>query len=88
MVPQQMTQADKKLAKMRANPKDWSIEELMTLAKRFGVEWRQPGTSHVTFAKAGHQPLTVPAHKPVKPIYVKKFIALLEAIGENYEKEN
>jgi hypothetical protein len=46
---------------------------------------RQPGTSHVTFSYSGLPPLTVPAHKPIKPIYVIKFVALLEMIGEKYE---
>jgi hypothetical protein len=27
-------------------------------------------------------PLTVPAHKPIKPIYVMRFVDLLETIGE------
>jgi len=35
---------------MRNNPLDWQIETLKDIAKRFGIDWRQPGTSHVTFA--------------------------------------
>jgi len=76
-----MTKAEKLLARMRASPRDWSIEDLKTLAKRNGVDWRQPGTSHVTFSFPGLQPLTVPAQKPLKPIYVMKFVALIDAIG-------
>ena len=77
-----MTKAEKLLARMRNSPRDWSIEELKTLARRYGLDWRQPGTSHVTFSHSGLPPLTVPAHKPIKPIYVMKFLALLELIGE------
>ena len=66
---------------MRNSPRDWTIEDLKTLAKRHGVDWRQPGTSHVTFSHSASPPLTVPARKPIKPIYVTKFIALLEMIG-------
>lgn len=82
----QMSRIDKQLDRMRHNPRDWDIEDLKTLAKRFAVDWRQPGTSHVTFSVAGQIPVTVPAHKPVKPIYVKKFIALLDTIGAQDEK--
>jgi hypothetical protein len=77
-----VTRAEKLLAKMRASPRDWSIDDLKTLAKRHGIDWRQPGTSHVTFSYPGLPPLTVPAHKPIKPIYVLRFVALLDAIGE------
>jgi hypothetical protein len=76
-----MTVAGKLLARMRNNPRDWSIEDLKTLAKRHGLDWRQPGTSHVTFSHPGQPPLTVPSHKPIKPIYVMKFIELLDALG-------
>ena len=81
-----MTKIEKLLDRMRTNPRDWSIEDLKILAKRFSIDWRQPGTSHVTFSVAGHIPVTVPAHKPVKPIYIKKFLALLDAIGAKDEK--
>lgn len=81
-----MSKADKLLARMRANPRDWSIEDLKVLARRHHVDWRQPGTSHVTFSFPGRSPVTVPAHKPVKPVYIKKFLALLDAIGAKDEE--
>lgn len=73
-----MKRAEKILEKMKNNPRDWRIEDLKTLARAFGIGWEQPGTSHVTFRKerAGH--VSVPAHKPIKPIYIKKFIQLIE----------
>lgn len=76
-----MTKADKTLARMRNNPKGWSIAELKTMASRHGVEWRQPGTSHVTFSYPNVVPLTVPAHKPVKPIYIKRFLEMIDLTG-------
>jgi hypothetical protein len=45
----------------------------------------QPGTSHVTFIRTGLEPVTVPAHKPVKPIYVRRFLALIDKIGEHHD---
>ena len=76
-----MTQVEKLLARMRNDPWDWTIEDIKTLAKRYGVDWRQPGSSHVTFSYPGLVPITIPAHKPVKPIYVNRFLALLDGIG-------
>ena len=77
-----MTKAEKILARMRNNPRDWAIDDLKALAARYGIDWRQPGTSHVTFSKPGTVPLTVPTHKPIKPIYVTRFIALIDSIGD------
>lgn len=76
-----MSKADKLLARMRNNPRDWSIDDLKTLAERYRVDWRQPGTSHVTFSAQGVVPLSVPAHKPIKPVYVKRFVMLLDSLG-------
>ena len=84
-----MAKAEKLLIRMRSNPRDWSIDDLKVLARRYEMDWRQPGTSHVTFTALGQVPVTVPAHKPVKPIYVRKFLALLDAMGvANEENEN
>lgn len=75
-----MTSAGKKLDAMRTNPRDWRIDDLKTVARRHGVEWEQPGTSHVTFRAPGGGKVTVPAHKPIKPIYVRQFVALIDSL--------
>jgi hypothetical protein len=80
-----MTKVEKILARMRNNPRDWNIEDLKALALRHGVDWRQPGTSHVTFTAHGIVPLTVPAHKPLKPIYVTRFVEMIDRIGNSDE---
>ncbi|QQS14688.1 MAG: hypothetical protein IPK81_11340 [Rhodospirillales bacterium] len=74
-----MVSADKRLERMRANPRgDWRIEDLKAVADRAGVAHRQPGTSHVTFRHSDGRRLTVPARKPIKPVYVRLFVALME----------
>lgn len=74
-----MGNAKKILAKMRNHPQDWRIEDLKTLADHFGVRYRQNGTSHVFFAFAqGYLP--VPAHRPIKPVYIRKFVSMLDAM--------
>jgi hypothetical protein len=76
-----MAGTDETLARMRVNPRDWRIEDLKTVARRYGVTWRQPGTSHVTFRAPSGAKVTVPARKPIKPVYVRQFIALIERLG-------
>ncbi len=80
-----MTAATKILARMRNNPTGWRIEDLRTVAARFKLEYRQPGTSHVTFRHPSGAKLTVPARKPIKPIYVKKFLELIDEVS--HEKD-
>jgi hypothetical protein len=78
-----MGKAEKLLERMRANPHDWRIDQLKTIADAFGIDYRQPGTSHVTFRHPSGAKLTVPAHRPIKPVYIKKFVFLVtEGIGE------
>ena len=82
-----MTKAEKLLDKMRHNPRDWRIEDLETLARRFGLGIRKSGGSHaVFFHVANGGMLTVPARRPIKPVYIKAFLALLDEVGENDEQ--
>jgi hypothetical protein len=81
-----MTAVEKKIAAMRANPRDWRIGDLQAVARRHGLTWDQPGTSHVTFRAPTGGKLTVPAHEPVKAIYVRLFVALIDSLeGEANE---
>ena len=78
-----MTTRDKLLRQMENNPAgDWKIETLQAVARQHGLEWRQPGTSHVTFRRQDGAKVTVPAHKPIKAVYIKQFIALIK--GEDH----
>lgn len=74
-----MTKAEKTLEKMRAHPRDWRIEELEAVAKRYGLTVRKPSGSHVIFQKPGVAlELSIPAHKPIKPIYVRRLVELID----------
>ncbi len=75
-----MSKAEKLLDKMRIHSQDWRIEDLETVASRMGLTIRKPSGSHVVFQKAGVAfSVSVPAHKPIKPIYVRRFIELIDA---------
>jgi len=73
-----MTAIDKTIAKMRQNPLGWRIEDLQSVAKRYGVKWRHGGGSHCVFEAPSGASLPVPARRPIKPVYIKQFLLLLE----------
>src|SRR5258708_16251774 len=65
---------------MRRNPRGWRIEELQVVAEENLVVWRRPGRggSHVIFSAPGvREIVSVPAKRPIKPIYIKQFVALI-----------
>ena len=80
-----MSSAAKLLAKMRRNPRDWRIEDLKVIANSLGVDHDQHGTSHVVFRHAQAGRLSVPARRPIKPVYVRLFVELLDKVGEPNE---
>jgi predicted RNA binding protein YcfA (HicA-like mRNA interferase family) len=78
-----MAKKAKLLAKLRNNPTNVSFEELDTLLRSYGFECRRPsGGSHYVY-KRGDDKLSVPRHKPIKTVYVKKAVTLIE----KYEDE-
>lgn len=82
-----MSKREKIVEKMRRNPQgDWRIEDLQTLAEAYGLEWVHDGGSHVVFRLVGWEHLTVPARRPIKPIYVKRLLAYIDTIAEEVEE--
>lgn len=77
-----MSKIQKQLEKMHNNPQNWRIEDLQVIANRLGLSYRQMGTSHMTFRSQLGIKLTVPVRKPIKPIYIKLFLELIETLGE------
>ena len=75
-----MTRAENLLRRMKANPRgDWTPSHVRTLARAYGVTVRQRGTSHAVLTNARRQYLTIPMHKPIKPVYIRHLVALIEA---------
>lgn len=74
-----MSSAEKILEKMRNNPQNWRIEHMETVARKFNINVRKAKGSHVVFEHDDWlELLSVPAHRPIKPIYVKKFVDLID----------
>lgn len=66
--------------RMRANPRDWRIEDLKVVAARYSIEYRQHGTSHVVFRHPAAGLLTVPSARPIKPVYIRRFLAMIDLV--------
>ena len=69
------------LVRMRENPRDWRIEDLEVLALHFALSVRKPGGSHVIFFHSQlPEMLSVPARRPIKPVYVRRFLAMIDEL--------
>lgn len=71
---------------MRRNPRDWRIEDLKIVARSLGIDHDQHGTSHAVFRHPIAGRLSVPAQRPIKPVYVRlsvDFISKLSEANEN-----
>ena len=81
-----MARADKLLAAMRANPRDWRIGDVATVCAGHGVDCSAPRNgSHYKIKHAAMTAiLTIPAHRPIKPVYIRDLVAYIDAVdGSN-----
>lgn len=78
-----MSKADKRLQKIRNNPKAVSFDDLDSVLRRFGFECGVPrsGSSHHVYSRKGSPPISVPYKRPyVHEKYVKEVLAILDEI--------
>jgi predicted RNA binding protein YcfA (HicA-like mRNA interferase family) len=73
-----MSKAHKILAAMENNPLDWQMDQVETVAKAFGLMVHRPGGSHHIVRHANGKKLSIPAHRPIKPIYIRQFVRLVK----------
>ena len=75
-----MSKAEKILQQMKSNPKDnWTPSKVKVLCKAYSITLRQRGTSHAVLTNTRGEHLTVPMHKPIKPLYIRRLVKLIEA---------
>ena len=69
---------------MRANPRDWRIEDVAAVCAAFGIPCTPPRKgSHYKIKPEGLAAmLTVPAHKPIKPWYISAPVELIDRVRE------
>jgi hypothetical protein len=70
---------------MRRNPRaDWTIRDVISVCAKHGLACEPPrgGGSHY---KISHPLstliLTVPSRRPIKPIYIRKLVEMIDSVG-------
>jgi hypothetical protein len=84
-----VARGEKLLERMRANPRDWRIEDVKILCAAFGVDFDSPpGGSHygVKDASQRHR-LTIPFRRPIKPVYIQKLVRYVDAVRAAREEQ-
>jgi predicted RNA binding protein YcfA (HicA-like mRNA interferase family) len=79
-----MGRGEKLLDRMRANPRDWRIEDVVKLCDAFGVTCTPPRKgSHYKVKHASQvEILTIPAHRPIKAVYTTELVRFIERVIE------
>lgn len=76
-----MSKLEKLLNAMRSNPQDWKIEDIDRVVEHYGFKKRTTSGSHVTYSHDKLvQIITIPARKPIKPVYIKKLLKLIDEV--------
>jgi predicted RNA binding protein YcfA (HicA-like mRNA interferase family) len=68
---------------MRRNPAaDWTIDDVETVCRAAGLMFRRGKGSHC-HAKhpSAREILTVPARRPIKPVYIRKLLRYIDING-------
>ncbi len=84
-----VARGEKLLEQMRANPRDWRIEDVTTLCAAFALDLDSPpGGSHYGI-KHSSQPdrLTIPFKRPIKPVYIRKLVRYVDAVRAAREEQ-
>lgn len=85
-----MSKREKRIQRLRQNPNNVPFEELKSVLESEGFEHDHTTGSHYIFrATAGAEVLTivVPFARPVKPVYVRKALAAIDAIRQSQVNE-
>jgi predicted RNA binding protein YcfA (HicA-like mRNA interferase family) len=86
-----VTKREKRLQKIRQNPKNVSFEDLQQVLQDHGfILDRVVGSHHTFIGTVDDQPLsiTIPAKHPLKRVYVKMALALIDEVrAEKLENE-
>ena len=75
--------ADDLLERMRANPRDWRIEDVIRASRTAGATCTAPrkGSHYKVKHEMVSAILTIPAHRPIKPVYIRELVRFIDAIA-------
>ena len=78
-----MNKRTKLLEAMRNNPRDWRIDDLISVAQQLAIECRNHGGSHHIFSYPGvEDDVSVTADWQIKTIYNSQFKILVDSVKE------
>jgi predicted RNA binding protein YcfA (HicA-like mRNA interferase family) len=82
-----MAAAVKLLERMRSNLHDWRIEDVTAVCNGFGIVCTAPrkGSHYKVKHKSMAEILTIPAHRPIKPVYVRELVRFIDAVRGSAE---
>jgi hypothetical protein len=74
---------EKLLDRMRRNPTDWRIEDVATVCAAFGLACTPPrkGSHYKIKHERQAEILTIPAHRPIKPVYIVELVRFIETVA-------
>jgi len=66
---------------MRANPRDWRIEDVRTLCRAYALNFdKSTGGSHYGVRDPGTaKKVIIPFARPIKPVYIRQLVRLVDA---------
>jgi predicted RNA binding protein YcfA (HicA-like mRNA interferase family) len=73
-----MSKKSKLLAAIKNNPKNIDFADIKKLLEDAGYTCSNSGSSHYVFRKVGFEHITIPFAKPIKAIYAKQVLEILE----------
>jgi len=80
-----MARGEKFLEQMRANPRgDWRIEDVVALCAALGAACTPPrkGSHYKVKHDSQAEILTIPARRPIKPVYIRDLVIFLDRVIE------
>jgi predicted RNA binding protein YcfA (HicA-like mRNA interferase family) len=86
-----MSKREKLKQRLQRNPKNVSFRDLQTLLEAYGFELKRTKGSHHSFVgKIGEQSvlLTIPHPQPLKSVYVKHALELIDQVAAESEEES
>ena len=81
-----MARNDFLVERMRRNPAaDWQISDVIEVCRNHGVACVAPsrGSHYKVSHPASQEILTVPFRRPIKPVYIRKLVKLIDFVERN-----
>ena len=82
-----MARGHKLLERMRANPRDWRIEDVEAVCEAFGIACTPPrkGSHYKVKHASQREMLTIPARRPIKAFYIEALVTFVDAVSGESE---